>query len=200
MEIIAIIIGYLLGSIPTGIIVARWTKGIDIRTYGSGSTGATNVLRTAGKKAAAVVFGADIFKGILSVVIARYLTDSLWWIGLAGFMAVLGHNFPLFSHFKGGKGIATALGMFLILLPVPTFMGLGIWIICAAVWRYVSLASILGTMALAILSLVMSYPVAYKFYSLIILVPIIYRHKDNIKRLLQGKESKLGQKSLEHTQ
>lgn len=199
MGIIAIIIGYLLGSIPTGIIVAKWTKGIDIRDYGSGSTGATNVLRTAGKKAAVVVFAVDILKGILSVIMARYFTDSLWWIGSAGFMSVIGHNYPIFSRFKGGKGIATTLGVFVVLVPLPTLIGLGAWIVCVAIWRYVSLASITGILVFSIVSLILSAPVAYKFYSLLILLPIIYRHKENIKRLLEGKESKIGQKGLVKT-
>lgn len=195
MGVISIIIGYLLGSVPTGIIVTKWIRGIDIRNYGSGSTGATNVLRTTGKKAAAIVFAADILKGVLSIFIAQSLSGSPWWVGLAGLMAVVGHNFPIFSQFRGGKGVATALGIFISLFPLSTLMALGLWIICIAVWRYVSLGSIISAALIPVLSLITIKPGPYLLFTCLISLLIIYRHKDNIKRLLEGKESKLGEKS-----
>ncbi len=195
MGVISIIIGYLLGSIPTGIIITKWFRGIDIRNYGSGSMGATNVLRTTGKKAAAIVFAVDILKGVLSILIAQSLSGSPWWVGLAGLMAVVGHNFPIFSQFRGGKGVATALGIFISLFPLSTLMALGLWIICIAVWRYVSLGSIITAALIPVLSLITIKPGPYLLFTCLISLLIIYRHKDNIKRLLEGKESKLGEKS-----
>ncbi|MBI4596155.1 MAG: glycerol-3-phosphate 1-O-acyltransferase PlsY [Candidatus Tectomicrobia bacterium] len=196
MGVIAIIIGYLLGSIPTGIIVTKWMRGVDIRNFGSGSTGATNVLRTTGKKAAALVFSVDIIKGVLSIWIARdYLSVSPWWTGLAGLLAVIGHNFPIFSQFRGGKGVATALGIFTALFPISTLIGLIIWIICIAIWRYVSLGSIISAALIPALSLISTKPGPYLLFTCLISLLIIYRHKDNIKRLLKGQESKLGEKA-----
>lgn len=210
--ILVAFIGYLLGSIPFGVIVGKRKAHIDIRNYGSGKTGGTNVLRTLGRKAFILVASLDIAKGALAVVIAGLVigTDSMaigsyGYLGvvfaqaLAGIMAVIGHIWPIFIKFKGGRGVATFLGGLIALCPAAGLFGGEALIITAGISGFVSLGSIIGVVgAYAILiplTIMYGFPVEYLAYVLIGTLLIIIMHRDNIKRLLSGKERKLGQKA-----
>ncbi len=186
----ALIISYLLGSLSSAIITARIFKSPDPRTEGSGNAGATNLLRTAGKKPALFAVIGDILKGFVAVIIARLLGVEGAMLGLVAFVAVMGHIFPIFFSFKGGKGVATAIGGLLGLSIITGLSTAVVWIVVAYVTRYASLASLIAIAAGAILMLIFHHP-AYFFPMLLILAVIVWKHKDNIDRLKQGKESKI---------
>ena len=206
------LIGYLLGSIPFGVLVGKWWAKVDIRGYGSGRTGATNVLRVAGKKAAVLAAIFDLLKGLLAVVFAGlifggdYLViggSGLWWLArsaqvLAALAAMSGHKWPIFLKFKGGRSVATFFGgLFALCLPAALF-GAEILILGAILTRYVSLGSIAGTVgAFAILiplTIINGFPIEYLVYALIGTIFIIVVHRDSIDRLLTGKERKFGER------
>ena len=206
---LVIILAYLLGSFPTGYLVGKILKGIDIRQVGSGSTGATNVLRTLGKGPGAFVLIIDCLKGVLAInlVYVLYssqlnLMDSIlnveawrsWLVTLVGLMAILGHSKSIFLGFTGGKSVATSLG---ILLAINWQVGvgtLGVFIVVIAISKIVSLSSIAGAIAVSILMIVFQQPLAYIIFSLLGGLYVIIRHRSNIDRLLAGKEPKIGQK------
>ena len=206
-----VILGYLLGSIPFGVLVSRLNAKVDIRKYGSGKTGATNVLRTAGKKAAALVGILDVSKGVMAVLFAGlivgrdYLVVGQFGLGmlvaqiLAALAAILGHNFPVFLKFKGGRGVATFFGGLIALCPPAAIFGGEILIIGAGLTKFVSLGSIagaVGTYAILVpLTIMNGFPIEYLAYALIGTIIIIVMHRDNIVRLMKGKERKLGQKA-----
>lgn len=186
----ALIISYLLGSLSSAVITARIFKFPDPRTEGSGNAGATNVLRTAGKKPALYAVIGDILKGFVAVIIGRILGLEGAMLGLIAFVAVIGHIFPIFFGFKGGKGVATAVGS---LLGLSVIMGIAtavIWIVVAYVTRYASLASLIAIAAGALFTLIFHHP-AYFFPILLTVGVITWKHKDNIDRLKQGTESKI---------
>lgn len=207
---LAVVIGYLLGSIPFGVLIGRRTAGVDIRQYGSGRMGTTNVLRTAGKKAAALALCLDILKGIAAVVVAGLIVGKSYLIigeqalgmldaqVLAGLAAVAGHIWPVFLKFKGGRGVATFFGGLIVLSPVAAAFGGAVLISGAALTRYASLGSICGVVAtyaiLVPLIIVFGFPIEYLVYALVGAVLIIVMHRDNIARLISGKERKLGEK------
>ncbi|MHB1418849.1 MAG: glycerol-3-phosphate 1-O-acyltransferase PlsY [Bacillota bacterium] len=191
--IIILIASYLIGSIPVAYIAGRYFKGIDIRKVGSGNVGATNVFRNLGPFPAVLVLIGDVAKGVVTV----------WWGGavggenialLAGLAAIAGHNWSIFLGFRGGKGVATGLGLFLALSPKVAMIALAIFVVVVLVTRFVSLGSILGSASIPILFLVYDKPIAYFFVSLLVVVLVIYRHRANIQRLLSGTETKFGQK------
>jgi len=206
------LMGYLLGSIPFGVIIGRRSAKVDVRQYGSGRMGATNVLRVAGKKAAVLVTILDLSKGILAVVFAGlifsgdYLVlggSGLWWLArsaqvVAALAAVAGHNWPVFLKFKGGRGVATFFGGLMVLYAPAALFGGAILIIGTYLTRYVSLGSIagaLGTCAILIpLTIINASPIEYLVYTLIGAIFIIIMHRDNIARLLSGTERKFGEK------
>jgi len=206
-----VILGYLLGSIPFGLLISRRSAKIDLRQHGSGKTGATNVLRTAGKKAAALVAALDISKGVLAVVFAGlivrgdYLVVGGFGLGilvaqvLAALAAVLGHNFPVFLKFKGGRGVATFFGGLVALCPVAAIFGGEILLIGTGLTRYASIGSIAGVVGtysvLVPLTIFSGFPIEYLFYALVGTIIIVVMHRDNIARLIQGKERKLGKKA-----
>ena len=206
----AVILGYLLGSIPFGLLISRRRSRVDIRQYGSGRTGATNVLRTAGKKAAAMVVTLDLLKGVLAVVFAGlivrgdYLVVGEFGLGilvaqvLAAIAAMLGHIFPVFLKFKGGRGVATFFGGLAALCPAAALFGGGVLIIGAGLTRYASLGSIAGAVgaytALVPLTIISGFRIEYLAYALVGTIIIIVMHRDNIVRLMNGKERKLGKK------
>ena len=209
--IAVVLLGYLLGSIPFGLIISKRSARVDIRQVGSGRTGATNVLRTAGKKAAALVTILDLGKGALAVVLAGLIFGSdyvvmgnsgLWLAtsaqALAAFMAVLGHTWPIFLRFKGGRGVATFLGGLAVLCPPAALFGGEVLIIGAGLTRYMSLGSIAGAVGaytiLVPLTIMNGFPIEYLLYALAGAIFIIVMHRDNIARLLSGKERKLGEK------
>ncbi len=210
--IAVVIIGYLLGSIPIGYLLTRRQTKVDIRAYGSGKTGATNVLRTVGRKWAILVAALDICKGALAVVIAGLIVGSdyllvgnsgLWWLltsaqVLAALAAVAGHIWSPFLKFKGGRGVATFFGGLVALCPVAALFGGEVLIIGAGLTRFVSLGSIAGAVGsyaiLVPLTILNGFPVEYLFYAVAGGVIIFIMHRDNIRRLISGKERKLGDK------
>ncbi len=206
-----VIIGYLLGSIPFGYLVARRQAKVDVRQYGSGKIGATNVLRTAGRKLAALVAIFDVLKGALAVVFAGlivgkgYLVVGDFGLGglvaqvLAALAAIVGHNWSVFLRFRGGRGVATFFGGLIALCPLAAIFGGEIIIIGAGLTRYVSLGSIAGAVGsyaiLVPLTIMNGFPIEYLFYALVGAIIIFVMHRDNIVRLLSGKERKLGEKA-----
>lgn len=193
------VMSYLLGSIPFGLIFGRVIGGVDIRNYGSKRMGATNVTRTIGRKYGFVVFVLDALKGIVAILLTRWLFQSDYWaLSLAAISAILGHIFPIFANFKGGRGVATALGGVLALFPWGFLVAFFVW--WGIVWatRYVSLASMLGAVSTAITAGIFLMlgrgHVAILLYCVAISIIIIASHHDNIARLRAGTESKFGQK------
>jgi glycerol-3-phosphate acyltransferase PlsY len=195
MAILLLIFAYLLGSIPTGVILAKAFGNVDPRTLGSKNIGATNVFRTVGKKLGILTLLGDILKGLIPVAIARVTLDSYFWIGTVTLAAFLGHLYPIFLKFKGGKGIATGLGVFLALSPLPAILSLLVFGGVVYKWRFVSLGSLSATAAFPFfLAFLNPHPV-YIPFAIIIGVLIFYRHRENIARLLAGRESKFGERS-----
>ena len=193
-----IIISYLLGNISTSYIVAKRLAGVDIRTQGSGNAGSTNVLRTLGKKAGALTFIGDVLKGFLAVLIARLMAygmnmDQSTCAYLAVVAVVLGHNYPVFLGFKGGKGVATSLGSMLGMNPVIALTCLGFFIIIVAITKYVSLGSILG-IGLSPIIMLINHNTKGVLITLFLAISVAITHKENIKRLLNGTERKIGEK------
>lgn len=199
MVFLFLVFAYLLGSIPTGVIVAKAFGSIDPRTQGSKNIGATNVFRTGGKKLGIITLSGDILKGLIPVVLAKGYVDSFFWIGAIALAAFLGHLYPIFLKFKGGKGIATGLGIFLALSPLPAFLSLGVFAAVVYKWRYVSLGSLTATAAFPIFLLLLNKPSNFIIFTVIIGLLIFYRHRENISRLLSGKESKFGQPKIKLT-
>jgi acyl phosphate:glycerol-3-phosphate acyltransferase len=186
-----IIASYLLGSLPVGLLLARM-KGRDPRKIGSGNIGATNVMRTAGKTIGIITLLGDALKGFLPVWLAIWLRLPTVVVAVVGFAAFLGHLFPLYLRFKGGKGIATALGVFLafnyvaVLIELLLFAGL-LW-----KWRYVSLGSVACVALMPFLLLALKPPLPYTILAAVMAVLAIAKHKENIKRLMAGTENKMG--------
>ena len=193
VTVLLLAMGYGLGSIPTGVLIARWWKGVDIRQYGSGNIGMTNVLRTAGKGAAALTLAGDLAKGLIPVLFAHTWLTSPWGIGLVGLAAILGHMYPSLAGFHGGKGVATTLGVFIPLLPFPLVIAFLIWVACVAVRKQVSLGSLSAAAALPLVALLWQAHPAYIICALLAAVLIWYRHQENIQRLLAGTEPFIGQ-------
>lgn len=189
-ELLLILCAYLLGSVPTGLLLARVFGGVDIRTKGSGNIGATNVYRTLGRKIGILTLVGDCLKGMIPVLAAKALEFPDIWIAAVGVAAFLGHIFPVFLGFKGGKGVATALGVFLAASPLAVLAALGVFIIVLVVWRFVSLASITAAAFMPALSALIDGKPMIVAMSLCIAAIVIFKHKDNIKRLRNGTENK----------
>src|SRR5215469_5781443 len=182
-----------MGSIPTGMIVARVYRNVDLTAYGSGRTGATNVLRTLGSGAAAVAFAGDFLKGALAVAIAKYLIapESSWIEMIAAIAAVVGHSYSVFIGFKGGRGVVTGLGATIVAAPVPTLIAFAIGILIVAITRYVSFGSVVGAALGGLLLCVVAYihsDLAWALWGVLLGGFIVVAHKDNIERLLAGTE------------
>jgi glycerol-3-phosphate acyltransferase PlsY len=196
---VAAVVGYLLGAIPTGMIVARVYRNVDLTAHGSGRTGATNVLRTLGSGAAAVAFAGDFLKGFLAVLIVRLLfTDAGSWVELiAAVSAVIGHSYSVFIGFRGGRGVVTGMGATIVAAPVLMLIAFAIGAVLVAVTRYVSLGSVVGSAAggllLCGLAIATGDP-AWAVWGVLVGGFIVVAHRDNIERLLAGKERKLGER------
>ena len=191
-----ILLAYLLGSIPFGYLIVRWQRGIDVRSTGSGSIGATNVMRNLGAMGFLATFILDVAKGSAAVLLASKLSggDPVW-IAAAAVAAVLGHCFPVWLKFRGGKGVATGVGVFIALAPLQVALVLLGFALVAAISRYISLASIVATAAFPILLFYMKHPpVPIVLGAAGGAAIIIARHHANIARLLGGTESKVGGK------
>ena len=190
-------VGYLLGSLPFGLITGRMTTGVDIREHGSGSTGMTNVLRTVGRPAAALVLLLDMGKAVLAVMLVKLLLDSPGVEAAAGLAAIVGHNWSVFTGFRGGRGTATGWGGLIALSPLSALIATVTGAAAVGASRYVSLGSLLGAasgaVALIVLSIAGFEPLAYTWFGAIGALLIIVRHRDNIGRLMKGEEHKLGQ-------
>ena len=191
--LLCLIVGYLIGSLNFAIIYSK-LKGDDIRNHGSGNAGATNVLRTYGKGPAALVFILDILKGVIAILLMRIVFEGMLYDCSAALGAVLGHNFPVYYKFKGGKGVSTSLAV-LITLHFPTALAAMItFVVVAVLTKYVSLSSILAAVAAIVTAFAVFKIDVFSIFCAIIGLLCIYRHRSNIKRLLNGTENKLGQK------
>jgi glycerol-3-phosphate acyltransferase PlsY len=188
---IIIVFAYLLGSVPVGVLLARM-KGADPRKVGSGNIGATNVMRAAGKTTGALTLAGDILKGLLPVVVAFVLGEPAMVVAAVGLAAFLGHLFPLFLKFKGGKGVATALGVYLALDPFAVVITVIVFVLVLLKWRFVSLGSLVGVAAMPLLLYLLNAPDYYIYLALVIGTLIFIKHKDNIRRLFAGTENKIG--------
>lgn len=187
------ILSYLIGSIPFGLLIGKM-KGIDIRQHGSGNIGATNVFRTLGPWLGTLVFVLDFLKGAIPVWIALSLTPMHWPVIAAGAAAIIGHSFPIFLKFKGGKGVATGVGVLLAIAPDIFAVALVFVILVMFITRYVSVASMATTILAAMLFWFWHKPLSYCLAVTLLAVLIILRHVPNIKRLMQGTEPKIGRK------
>jgi len=206
-----VLIGYLLGSIPFGVLIARRRVKVDLRQHGSGKIGATNVLRTAGRKAAVTVATLDVLKGVLAVVIAGLVVDRGYLVVgnfalgalvaevMAALAAIAGHNWSVFLRFRGGRGVATFFGGLIALCPPAAIFGGEVLIIGAGLTKFVSIGSIAGAVGayaiLVPLTIMNGFPIEYLAYALIGTIAIIVMHRDNIARLVSGKERRLGDKT-----
>ena len=184
-------VAYFCGSLPVGVWVGRWA-GVDVRRAGSGNIGATNVARTAGRRAGLLTLVADIAKGALPAGLARLLFVDPRILALVGVAAVCGHLFSLFLRFSGGKGVATAFGVFAVLTPVAALLSALVFTVAVVSTRYVSLASMLAAVALSIGVVACTYPTSLRFGAAAVSATIILRHRDNLARLLRGVEPQLG--------
>ncbi|RCX20068.1 acyl-phosphate glycerol-3-phosphate acyltransferase [Anaerobacterium chartisolvens] len=204
--VIAGVIGYLLGSANSSLIVGKF-YGVDVRKHGSGNAGMTNTLRTLGKAAAALVILGDILKGVLACIAGLYIMrggvtaeifnrDYLGDMGLmmGGIFSIAGHNWPLYFNFKGGKGILTTLSVALMMAPAMALTLLGVFIIIVALTRYVSLGSIIAAALLPVGSLLLGKGPVFVIFSGILALLAVFQHRENIKRILGGTERKLGEK------
>ena len=193
MASLLVVVGYLLGSVSFALLLVRWRTGRDIRTVGSGNAGATNVLRAHGKALALAVALLDIAKGAAAVLLVRTVTADPRYAAAAGFAAILGHVFPLFSGFRGGKGVATAVGAFLVLAPLATLACMAVFVLAVAATRYVSVGSIVAIVLLPPAARVLSHASgAVLIAAAATAVLVVLKHLDNIKRLARGEERRIG--------
>ena len=199
MEFLILFLGYFFGSFPSGYLAGKIVKGIDVRSLGSGSTGATNVLRHIGKRAAITVFLIDVLKGVLPILLARnfFELDDSWQV-VVGLSTLIGHIWPVWLNWRGGKAVATGLGIFLGLSWQVGLATLGIFILMITLFRIVSLASISASLALPLIMFLSftnsSISPPFLVVSILAMILVIWRHRENIIRLIKGKEPRIGQK------
>ncbi|MBQ2010697.1 MAG: glycerol-3-phosphate 1-O-acyltransferase PlsY [Selenomonadaceae bacterium] len=189
--VVAAAISYLLGSIPNGLILGKAIWGVDLRQHGSKNIGATNAWRTIGKAGGISIFALDFLKGAVSAYLGLHLGGSELAGVLCGILAIAGHSWSVFLAFKGGKGVATGLGVIAALMPMVTLIVFAVWFAIVYFTGYVSLGSIVGAALVPILTLFFGLHTEFLILGLIAAVFIIYRHKSNIERLLNGTESKI---------
>jgi len=199
-EVLLIILAYLIGSVPTAVWISRYFFGIDIREYGSGNAGATNTFRVLGSKWGSFVMVADVLKGVLAtslyIFVPFYLHDEWnrtnFMVGL-GLASVLGHIFPIWADFRGGKGVATLFGMILAIQPIVAVYCVGVFLLVLYLTRFVSLSSILASIAFAVLILFIfnEKEPLYRAFAIAVTLLVILTHQKNISRLLRGSESKV---------
>ena len=184
------IVAYILGSIPNALWIGKVFKGIDVREHGSKNTGSTNAARVLGAKLGILTLILDISKGAIPTLIATMLLDSSISVILVGICAILGHSFSIFMKFKGGKAVATTVGVFIVLVPGAILLAAVIFFLVFGITRYVSLSSMIGAISLPIWIIIFYKNIPLTIFGIIIAVLIIVRHKSNIQRLLNGTESK----------
>ena len=194
------VVAYFLGAIPFGYLIVRLAQGRDVRTWGSGNIGATNVTRVAGKASGAATLGLDAGKGLLAVwLAARWTREDITWMMVAALAAILGHMFSCWLRFRGGKGVATGLGVFLLISPAAVCAAIVVWLLMVVFWRYVSLGSVVAAAAMPILIYLFyapghAPPLAVTLGSVLIAFLVIWKHRENMGRLIAGKENRLTRK------
>lgn len=188
--VLMILAAYLVGSIPVGLIIGNvfWKK--DLRRYGSRNIGATNAWRVLGRKAGVLVFILDFLKGQVGVMLGAGIIGTPAALVLGGFFAIVGHVLPIFAGFRGGKGVATGLGVLSILMPKVMMIVLVVWLILTLLTRYVSIASVFSAVLAPILAGVFKEPLVYSAFALAAAVVIVWRHRENLKRLREGRENR----------
>ena len=195
----AVVAAYLIGSLSFAVIISRVMGLSDPRSYGSGNPGATNVLRSGNKKAAILTLLFDALKGTVSVLLAAWLAPRFGWgegtLALVGLGAFVGHLWPVFFRFEGGKGVATAIGVLLALVPTTALAVIGLWLLVAYTTRYSSLAAILGAVAAPVIELMVGGVSSAVAPMAVMSALLVWRHEANIRKLLAGTESKIGQKA-----
>jgi glycerol-3-phosphate acyltransferase PlsY len=199
-EVLFILFAYLIGSIPTAVWISRYFFGVDIREYGSGNSGATNTFRVLGSKWGCIVMSVDVLKGVIATslyIVLPFYMHNEWdrtnlMVGL-GLAAVVGHIFPFWADFRGGKGVATLFGMILAIQPIVALYCVGVFLLCLYLTRFVSLSSILASIAFAVLILFIfnEKEPLYRFFSIAVALLVILTHQKNISRLFRGSESKI---------
>ncbi len=199
-EVLFILFAYLIGSIPTAVWISRYFFGVDIRDYGSGNAGATNTFRVLGSKWGCIVMSVDVLKGVIATslyIVLPFYMHNEWdrtnlMVGL-GLAAVVGHIFPLWADFRGGKGVATLFGMIFAIQPLVAVYCVGVFLLCLYLTRFVSLSSILASIAFAILILFIfnEKEPLYRAFAIAVALLVILTHQKNISRLLRGSESKI---------
>lgn len=203
MNLLSLVMAYMLGSIPFGYLMVKWKEGDDVREAGSGGTGATNVMRKAGKAAGLATFALDVAKGFAAVMIARWLVGSGWemnWtVAAAAVMAIIGHIFPVWLGFRAGKGVATGVGVFLAITPLAVLSTLIVFVLLVKKTRYVSLGSVVATGLTPLWALFWNgliFPSAHLAQMIAAIcvgaAMIIVKHAGNIRRLMAGTENKFG--------
>ena len=190
MVVVLMIVAYILGSIPNALWIGKVFKGIDVREHGSKNTGSTNAARVLGAKLGILTLILDISKGAIPTLIATMLLDSSISVILVGICALLGHSFSIFMKFKGGKAVATTVGVFIVLVPGAILLAAVIFFLVFGITRYVSLSSMIGAISLPIWIILFYKNIPLTIFGMIIAILIIVRHKSNIQRLLNGTESK----------
>jgi glycerol-3-phosphate acyltransferase PlsY len=195
MKIILLLLSYLLGSFPTGYLLFKWTSRKDIRSFGSGATGATNVLRLKGWRLAVPVALIDVIKGAIPALVAYRTTQNPGFAALCASAAVAGHCFPVYIGFKGGKGVATAAGAMFSLAPGPAALSLAVFVLVVVLTRYISLGSIAAAAFFPVFSLLLKQPGPLILGSLLFIAVILFRHRSNMIRLVKGTERKFGEKA-----
>jgi acyl phosphate:glycerol-3-phosphate acyltransferase len=194
-EVVLVAAAYLMGSLPTALLVVWVIAGKDVRRLGSGNIGATNATRAAGLQVGIVVTLVDAGKGALSVWLMTIFDPTSGWIAAAMLAAVLGHCFPVWLRFRGGKGVATLFGALLVLMPSSTLVAAGVWLVVLVLWRYVSLASLLATAVVPVLVAFIDRPPGVLQGAVVAAaVLVILRHRDNLRKLTEGVEPKIGRR------
>jgi len=194
MEFItAVTLAYLVGSVPFAFLLSR-RRGIDLREVGSGNVGATNVLRTSGVRTAMIAMGLDVIKGALVVVMAQRLIGGLGAPIAAGLASVLGHIYPIWLRFRGGKGVATAAGVFAVLTPMALGIASATFVLVVWMTRYISVGSVIGALTLAVVAVITDAPAVIEIGSVVAALMILQRHRSNIRRVFAGTERRIGQR------
>ena len=189
-DLLLVLLAYLLGSVSFGLILARLRGGVDLRGQGSGSTGATNVARTMGKGVGVIALAGDCAKGLVAVLLAQAWGSSVWTVAIVALAAVVGHIFPWYANFRGGKGVATGLGVFIPTLPLPLLAALAAFIAVVLVWRYVSAGSIAAAILMPVLATAFASPPPLILAALLIAALVVVKHQSNLQRLFRGQEAK----------
>lgn len=190
MRVLAVVLAYLLGSIPFGYLAGRYWRGVDLRRQGSGNIGTTNAFRVLGKAAGSLVFAGDLAKGLVAGLLGTWIGGPVFGL-VTGTAAVVGHNYSVFLGFRGGRGVATSAGAVLAAAPVVLVASLAVWAVTLLASRYVSLASIIAAVFLPVFMLIFGYGAEYLIFALALACLMIYGHRPNLQRLARGTEPRL---------